>query len=423
MLKQRRLMRISVLAAAMVGLAILSAPATAQQAVNCINCATESTASSILRAVSTGFDTLAKSAQKATEAQTTATAESAKVISDANTRTATDMKKLDVQVKAEPLDPCGVTAAARGGSQATNSRPGGSGRGNGGGGGGGGASTPTAGATTEMQKTLQISNGDVSTPPPEVAAALASRGACETFAAGDVRAKACIGAGYKTGLSSTFPNADIRAETVFDGPQNAEDIAKGTVRRLTIKPGNSKEKMAVNAFVRNLETPLDFRTLNANELNSEPGHIYMALRDSYDAALSLASKPMRDQEALITANKATLPILKQLMKSQDAGYVGTELDRVFPSWKQDGISVAQLMNLEATRRYMNEDWHVRMAGANEKQLLAEQVQMQAFNGYIQVALLERLQQLSIIQGGVAGATLRTEKMPLLVAAYKAAKRP
>lgn len=391
--------------------------------VYCVNCATESTAGFILEAINRGFETLGKALQKSAEAQTTATSESAKVIADANVRTAADMRKLDVEFKSEPLDPCGVTAAASGGSQAVNNRPAGSGRGNGGGGGGGGAPTPKAGATSDMYKALEIANGDKPAPSPEIVAAIASKGACGTFAKGTVREEACRGAGYSTELSSGFPNADIRAETLFDGPQSAEDIAAGSRRRLTIKPGDAPEKMAVNAFIRNLETPMDMRSLKAAEVNSEAGRSYMALRDSYDAAMSLSTKPLRDQEALMTANKMTLPILKQLLKSEDAAFVSGELSRTFPTWDRDGVSYAQLMSLEASRRYLNKDWHARMAGANEKQLLAEQVQMQAFNGYMQVMLLERIQQLGIIQGVAAGAAIRAEKMPLLVAAHRAAKRP
>lgn len=401
----------------------LAGPVAAHGTTFCTNCATEVTASSILSAVTKGFKTLGDAAQKVSEAQTTATSESAKIIADANARTAADMKKLDIEMKAEPLDPCGVTAAANGGSQAANNRSTGSGRGGGGGGGGGGPATPELGATKDMREALKISNGDKPAPSPEIVASLASKGACGTFAKGTLREASCKGAGYTVELSSGFPNADLRAETLYDGPQNANDIANGTIRKLTIKPGNNSEKVAVNAFIRNLETPMDLRTLKPAEVNSEAGRTYMALRDSYDASMSLSTKPLRDQEALITANKSTLPILKQLMKSQDAPFVSAELTRTYPNWADDGVSYAQLMNLEASRRYLNKDWHVRMAGANEKQLMAEQVQMQAFSGYMQVMLLERIQQLAIIQGAVAGAAIRAEKMPLLVAAHRAAKRP
>lgn len=337
------------------------------------------------------------------------------MVAQANTRTAADMKNAETQIQYVPLDPCGVTAVARGGSAASRNRPAGSGRGS-------SAPTPTAGSTSEMSETLLVSNGEKPAPSPELAAAMAAKGACGTFAQGGLRESACRGAGFSVGVSSGFPNADIKAETLFDGPQTPADMASGVNRKLTIKSGNSPERMAVNAFVRNLETATDLRTLTATELNSEAGRNYMALRDTYDATMSMATKPLRDQESLITANKTTLPILKQLMKSEDGPFVTSYLNRVYPSWQSDGISYAQLMDLEASRRYMNEDWHVRIAGASEKQLLTEQVQMQALNGWMNASLLERLQQVAVLQGAQVGSAIRAEKMPLLIAAHKAAKR-
>ena len=232
----------------------------------------------------------------------------------------------------------------------------------------------------------------------------------------------CGVAGFATGASSGFPDADIQAETLFDGPQTASDKAAGVKRKLTIKSGNSPERTAIESFIRNLETPLDLRTLTANEINSEAGRNYMALRDSYDAAISLATKPVRDQQSLITANPLTLPILRQLVRSEDGNYITARLNASYPGWKTDGVSFAELMQLEADRRYLNEDWHVRMAGANEKQLMAEQVQLQALHGWMNVAMLERAQQQAILQGTTAGAALRSEKMPQLIAAHRAAKR-
>lgn len=356
-------------------------------------------------------------------AQTTATAESARVIADANTQTASEIKRVDAINAGEPLDPCGVTAVARGGQATSTNRPAGSGRGGGGPGGGGSPASPTAGATADMKKALDIANGAIPTPPPEIAAALAVSGACGTFAKGTLREASCTGAGFSPGVSSGYPNADIRAETIFDGPQSSADVALGTRRKLTISGGNSSERMAVNAFVRNLETPLDLRSLTAKELANETGRNYMAIRDSYDASMSLATKPLRDQEGLITATKDTLPILTQMMKGEDGPYISSTLDKAFPAWKTEGISMAQLMSLEANRRYMNAGWQVRMAAANDRQLLAEQVQLQAFNGFMAVALLEKMQQVAIIQGAAAGSAMRTEKMPQLVAAHRAAKLP
>lgn len=384
--------------------------------VHCVNCGTETTLQRVLSAVGQAQDRIVNAIQGSSTAQTAATSESARVVAEANTKTAAEMKKAEIQIQAVPLDPCGVTAVARGGSAASNNRPASSGRGT-------GTPTPTKGATSDMVDALDIANGVKPAPPQELAATIAANGACGTFAQGTLREADCKGAGFATGLSSGFPNADIKAETIFDGPQNASDIAAGVNRKLTIKPGNSTEKMAVNAFISNIAGTVPLKTLNKNEINSLNGRSYMALRDSFDASISLANKPLRDQEGLITANKTTIPIVDQMMKGQDSSYISKHLQQVFPSWRTDGISYAELLNLEASRRYLNPDWHARMAGATEKQLMVEQVEMQALQGWMQASTLERLQQIAILQGTVAGAAIRTEKLPKLTAAHQAAKLP
>lgn len=387
----------------------------------CVNCATSIQAAQILAAIQLARQSNVDAIQGASSAGSTATMEAARVVAEANAKTAGVIETTRIESRYELLDPCSVTAVAKGGSEAQRTRPHGSGRG-GGGGGNGGTPTPTQGSTKDMKRALEIAAGERPAPPPEVIAALAASGACGSFVSGGTREQMCKDAGFSLELKSGFPNADVRAETLFDGPQTATDMASGTRRKLTITPGNSSEKMAVNAFLRNLETPLDFRALEARELKSDAGRNYMALRDSYEAAMSLASKPMRDQEAMMTANPATRPILAQLLKGADSAYVRDYLIKAYPRWDKDGISFAELLNLETARRYHNERWHERMAAANEKQLLHEQVQLQALNIWVLSSLAERMQQLNAVQGNTAAAVIRQEKMPGLLAAHKAAQR-
>lgn len=370
----------------------------------------------VSRRVSSSQEAIVKAITGATTATNTAISETGKLSSEANIRTTVEMKKAELDTAYEPLDPCGVTAAAKGGGGSASSKPSGPGR-------GGSTPSPTAGATKAMQETLKIANGERTNPAPEVAAALAVSGACQSFAKGTLREAACTGAGFAPSALNGHPNADVRADTIFDGPQTAANLASGaTVRKLTIAPGNVNEKTAVSAFIRNLDTPVDLKTLTNAEYGSEAGRNYMALRDSYDASMSLATKPLRDQESLITANKATLPILAQMTKGEDGPYVTAELDKTYPDWRKDGISYAHLMSLESSRRYLNEKWYARIAGAGDKQIAIESLQLQAFAQWTNVAILERLQQLSILQGSSTGSLIRAEKMPLLVAAHRAAKR-
>lgn len=404
-----------------IALALSLVGLSAQAAVvSCVNCAQEITTQTSLTkiavAITTGVQQIVGAIQGAATAQSTASTEAGRIGAETNARTAAEMAKRDAAAKFEPVDPCSVTAVAKGGYEVQGTRPRGGGRG------GGGGPVAKAGASRDMQEALDINVGNKPAPAPEVAAALAAKGACSTFAKGGVREQGCADAGFSPSLSSGYPNADVKAETLFDGPQSQADMDKGLVRKLTIAPGDSKEKMAIAAFIRNLETPVDLRTLSKAEINSEAGRNYMAFRDGYDAAMSMATKPLRDQESLITANKATLPVLKQLMKGEDSRFIGNYLNRVYPNWQRDGISYAELLQLEASRRYLNEDWHTRMAAADDRQLLAELVQLQAVNNWVATQGLEKSQQIAILVGTMAGAGIRSEKMPQLLLTHKAARK-
>lgn len=394
----------------------------AQRAVYCTNCATSSQAMGITAAIEGSRAAIVQAIQGASTAQTTATSETGRAISEANTATQAEMERLRISSRYALPDPCTMTSASRGGVSSTRSRPGGSGRGAGGGGDSGSASG-SAGANTSMAKALEISSGSQPAPAPEIVAGMAASGACGTFASGGERARMCAGARFSTGVFSGFPNADVRAETLFDGPQTQSDMTEGVRRRLTIPPGNSPERTAVAAFIRNLETPLDLRALRPKELDSTSGRNYMASRDAYEAAMSLATKPMRDQQSLMTASASTLPVLQQMLKGLDASFVSTWLSQTYSNWRSDGISAAELLQLEAARRYMNEDWYARIVAADDHLLQIEALQLQALQVWQQNLLLERIQQGNVIAGAAAGAAIRKEKLPELVNLHKAAQLP
>lgn len=386
--------------------------------VYCTNCATSTQAAAIIGINTAGFAAVTTAIQGASVANTSATEGASRVVAEANAKTQADMATSNALVNYQPIDPCTVTAMTNnttgGAGDAIRDRGVSAGRG---GGGGGGGSAPTVGGTTQMLKAIAISKGVEKAPSPEVQAALGARGACETFVSGGARAQSCTGAGFAPSASNGHPNADVRAETLFDGPQKTA----GIVRKLTYKP-NSAEETAIEAFLRNLETPIDLRALTPAELKTDAGRNYMALRDAYEASLSLATKPARDQALLMRANPNTKPIIEQLLQSDDAPFVQAYLAQAYPDYANDGISIAELINLEAERRYKNPQWLVRMAQAPERQLLQEQVQLQAVNLWMTGMLLERVQQLAVIQGNAAAGALREEKMPTLVAAHRAAQR-
>ncbi len=389
----------------------------------CSNCATSIQAEGIIRGLTIGFDRTVRAIQGDAAAQIASTEAASRVVAEANAKVEQDMATSKALINYRPIDPCTATAmtnATTGGagdSMRDRGAPVGRGGGGGGGGAGGAGAVPSTGLNDSMRRAIEISKGVTKAPSPEVQAALGASGACGTFVSGGARQRHCEGAGFSASPSNGHPNADVRAETLFDGPQKTDTI----VRRLTYK-GNSAEATAVEAFLRNLETPVDLRELTPAELKTDAGRNYMALRDAYEASLSLATKPARDQAMLLRANPNTKGIVEQLLQSDDGPFVRSYLARAYPNYASDGISIAELINLEAERRYKNPQWLVRMSQAPERALLQEQVQLQAVQLWMMAMLLERVQQLAVVQGNAAAGIIRTEKMPALVAAHRAAQR-
>jgi len=270
-----------------------------------------------------------------------------------------------------------------------------------------------------MNTALQIADGRQAAPDPNVAAAVATRGACETFARDGRRAEMCRRAGFAPANTNIHPNADVRAETLFDGPQTQ---ANRVIRRLTVSATNEQEMTALQAFLRNLDTPIRLRELTPPELGTDAGRNYLALRDAYEARISVAMRPAHDHLLNMRSDRNTLPIINQLLASEDSAFVTTYLNNAFPQFRAEGISLLELINLEAERRYRNPDWYVRIAGASDLQLMQEKARMQALQIWLTAQMLERLQNIAIVQGMAAGAAVRSEKVPQLVEVHRAAQR-
>ena len=388
------------------------------RAVHCTNCATSSQASVIISSLNTGFTNLATAIQGASAANTASAEGTARVIAEANAHTQSEIERSRSLIRYQPLDPCGATAmvnSAPGGSQdVARNRGSTSGR--------SATGVPRGDAVRgNMRQALEVASGVKPAPAPEISAAVASQGACETFVASNAdtpRARACRGAQIPQRTPNPHPDADVRAETLFDGPQRD---AGQIVRRLTYRQ-DTHEHGAMEAYLRNLAVPIDLRELSKAEVQTEAGRIYMALRDTYEAMISLATKPARDQARMMRADENTKDIINQLLNSDDAPFVRDYLSRAYPDYQRDGISFAELINLEAERRYRNPKWMERMASASDRQLLQEQVQMQAFQIWQMNLLLDRVQQLAIVQGQTAASATRTERLPGLIAAHRAAQR-
>ena len=277
------------------------------------------------------------------------------------------------------------------------------------------------GASRSMQMVLTASKGGgpgAPVPPAEVLSAAAAVGACETFVNTGARARSCVAAGIRPGNSAGLPDADIRADTLFDGPQGTTPRKRYSIDL----SGNSTDRTAVEALMRNLNTPTPLRELSPGELSSEKGRQYLAVRDQYEARMSMAERPIRRHVSRITASTQNIPFVQALVESEDKTYVEQFLAAHSPDWRTKGVSLDEMIQLDVRRRYMNMEWVKRFAAADPGAIAAEQLRVSALQNVLLLQVLEELRETGVAQATSNMAAIRSELGPNLTAAHRAAAR-
>ncbi len=345
-------------------------------------------------------------------------AKAAELVAEANQRTQSGMEQVRQEARFKVADPCVVLSNARPATQDAPRVAGGLG---GGAGRGGAGYNPGSRTSDNMKKANEIAAGRVAAPSPEAQASLAASGACNSYAtAASVRGKACDMAGFSPNASSGFPDADIRAETLFDGPQTGTGSA---FRRKISISADGDERTAVESYLRNLNTPVDLRELRKTELLTDAGRQYRMFRDAYEARMSMAEKPAR---MLVGDRLATVnlkPTVDQLLASPiSRPFVQSYLSRNAPDWNTKGISVDELIALEAERRHNNREWHLNMASQPPESHVKEQTQMMAYQVYLLSRIYERLGVQAVLQGQATAIATRSEMLPQLMSLHAAATK-
>lgn len=318
-----------------------------------------------------------------------------------------------------PLDPCANASRGLADPNFDQINPGFRGA-NGGafgprGAGGGGGGRPSSGSSS-MDKVVAIARNDEFAPPPEVQAVMAQRGACEAYASGRVRAQSCTWAGTSPSISSGLPDADIRASTIFDGAQTVADQGKISLSF------NEKQLAAATAYVRNLSAPVQLRDLAKIEAQTDEGRRYLALRDSYQARVDLAMRPVEEWVSNRTKYAATIPILKAMQEGGGAAakYLSQHLPQAAPDWQSKGISLHHLQYVDAARRYDNPEWLKEIGAADEVTLQREQLLISAQLASLMSKSLMESQKTNALLGAVYQASLNKDFMPELAAQHKRA---
>lgn len=294
-----------------------------------------------------------------------------------------------------------------------------------------GALSGQIGKTNPGRVVMSVAVGALPPPETEVLATAASQFGCSVYAApGTPRELACKntnGQLWNPPSSPPRPNADVRAETLFDGPQAS---VTASVTRRTIS--GDEDAQAVAALMRNLVDPLPLRTLRPAEMRTDEGRRFLALQDVYNARVSVASQGLRDKAADITADKETIPMLQNLALNggqRFANYTNQQLAKIKDpktnqvlDWKTKGVSPSEMRALEAGRRYRNPDWYAFLAGASEKEQFIEMATIGATQVALQVETLEELKKMRAAISLQSTSQVRSEMAPSLSKQHASATR-
>lgn len=332
--------------------------------------------------------------------------------------------KIEQRFSETDADPCAVSANAYSANAASDAMALAAAAGRGGNSGPRDSGGPLSAnqAARQLNRILDIAEGKTAPPSPDILAGAAAKAACSNFvgsgSASKLRAENCINAGFTVGNPSGFDSADTSATTLFDGPQKTGEAAR---KRFSVNyTKNSPEDIAVHAFMRNIGSALELRGLKAAELSTAAGQRFTAVKDTYDARLSLAQRPLVRHIAM-TAQSTTNIKTAEYMAADDE-FVTAYLSRNVPDWKTKGVSVDELSNLDVVRKHNNIKWIAKTETKGLEWIAGEQLRMTAQTNALLWSLNQEIRENSVLLGGMTASTLRAELLPELKAAHTAAAR-
>ncbi|OXR48577.1 hypothetical protein PuT2_11425 [Pusillimonas sp. T2] len=236
-------------------------------------------------------------------------------------------------------------------------------------------------------------------------------GSCQGFA-GDPNSARGLMCRQVNGLkidSNPYADADIKAETLFDGPQQ-----KGNEQlRLTVTAKErTPERDARKAIINQYSDPISPPGISASAASSSEGVAYIGALTAYNAYSSLASKPVRDWDALTTADPETIPAVKALVDDPVTGqFVANHLKSSYPNWASEGVSPVELMYLEAEKRTGNPDWMVHMSGADAPEKEAEMLFLMAYQQRFMFQQLQETRRQNVLLGQLLSLQLKETAFP------------
>lgn len=225
-------------------------------------------------------------------------------------------------------------------------------------------------------------------------------GSCEAFASGP-RAALCEAAGVKV-TNPAYPDADVRAATLFDGPQAAGQATP--LQQLTV-PQTGAARDARKSYVVSIGdvTPPPNPTQDA--ARTPAFKAYLGALSQYKAVESLAQQPAASWDAWTTRDPSTVDAISAIADdpSTGPGFLRRYAKEHGITSYKDGVSPAELMNIEIERRVGNKDWVLNMAKASAEAKQAESLLMQAYSMRIEFERLKQEKRNAVLFGQVLHA--------------------
>ncbi|MBC8641600.1 conjugal transfer protein TraW [Caballeronia sp. EK] len=211
--------------------------------------------------------------------------------------------------------------------------------------------------------------------------------------------------GYPGCGSSSMPDADAQAESIFTGAGQA-----GKTPDLTF---TKDQEEAARAYTRLSLDPQPPENISRAEAATESGKLYIAMQKAYQANMSAAEKAQNDETAshMPFANSASL--IEQIKQSDAAAqYFNATASNVAKSTGQ--MSLAELLDFEAGRRWRNPYWVIEQSAVSDPtKLQREQLMTTAFIAELQYENLKTNKFNSVVLGQILASLTRSNDRPAI----------
>ncbi|NRF83785.1 conjugal transfer protein TraW [Burkholderia gladioli] len=213
--------------------------------------------------------------------------------------------------------------------------------------------------------------------------------------------------GYPGCSTSSMPDADANADSLFNGagvPGKDADLTFTT-----------DQEEAARAYARMSIDPNPPENISKAEAATEVGKLYIAMQKAYQANMSSAQKAMNDEIASHMPFPGSAQLIQDI-KQSDAAAQYFNLTASSTAKSTGTMSMAELMDFEAGRRWRNPYWQIEFGAlADPTKLQREQLFVSAFMADLQNQQFQTSKHIDVLLGQILAVLERSGDRPALEA--------